>query len=111
MCEKNKARCKEYYRRNKEKQKAAIKARVQLVRDKFLDYLQEHPCVDCGESDPVVLEFDHISDDKAYNISRLLSGYSWDKVLVEMNKCEVVCCNCHRRRTSQRNGSYRLARA
>ena len=74
---------------------------------RLLEYLLEHPCVDCGETDHVVLEFDHLRD-KAYNVSRLLLGYSWSRILEEIKKCEVVCCNCHRRRTFSRQGAWRI---
>jgi L-lysine 2,3-aminomutase len=69
-------------------------------------YLLEHPCVDCGNDDPVVLEFDHLRD-KTYDISRLMSGWPWSTILAEIEKCEVVCANCHRRRTYARAGSAR----
>jgi hypothetical protein len=38
------------------------------------DFLIQHPCVDCGEPDPVVLDFDHVGDDKTANISYLLNS-------------------------------------
>ncbi len=72
-----------------------------------IDYLRHHPCVDCGESDIVVLEFDHLRD-KLMDVSVLCrGGYSLEKVKHEIAKCEVVCANCHRRRTAKRAGSYR----
>lgn len=72
-----------------------------------IDYLRHHPCVDCGENDIVVLEFDHLRD-KLMDVSVLCrGGYSLGKVQLEIAKCEVVCANCHRRRTAKRAGSYR----
>lgn len=72
---------------------------------RILDYLRAHPCVDCGERDPVVLDFDHLRD-KVKNISAMLR-HRWDAVLAEIDKCEVVCANCHRRRTARRANSFR----
>jgi len=76
-------------------------------RRRILEYLLEHPCVDCGEADPIVLEFDHLRD-KTRNVSQLLLGYSWARIMQEIEKCEVVCCNCHRRRTFIRQGAWRV---
>lgn len=72
----------------------------------LLEYFASHPCVDCGETDPVVLEFDHLRD-KSFNIGNKLTNYSWASIVAEIEKCEVVCANCHKRRTSSRRGSNR----
>ena len=80
-------------------------ARHQLI----LEYLLDHPCVDCGETDPVVLEFDHLRDKRA-NVSALL-GARLASLLAEIEKCDVVCANCHRRRTAARGGYYRFLNA
>jgi hypothetical protein len=74
----------------------------------LIDYFRTHPCADCGESDPVVLEFDHQSD-KLFCISQGLRDRSWQSVLDEIAKCEVVCANCHRRRTARRRNHTRAA--
>ena len=52
---------------------------------------------------------DHL-DAKAesFNISHALPYRGWQSILDEIEKCEVVCANCHRRRTATRNGHMRL---
>jgi hypothetical protein len=75
------------------------------------DYLSTHPCVDCGESDPVVLEFDHRNpEEKTANVSALCSSSSIKKIEKEITKCEVRCANCHRRKTANQFGWYSFLR-
>lgn len=75
---------------------------------RIIEYLSKHPCVDCGESDPVVLDFDHVGDDKTANISYLLSMVAgWERLAGEINKCEVRCANCHRGKTAREQGWHK----
>jgi hypothetical protein len=73
----------------------------------LIEYFKGHPCVDCGEDDPVVLEFDHLGE-KLFDIGREIHNRGWQSILDEIEKCEVVCANCHRRRTARRRGALRL---
>lgn len=80
------------------------------ARDYIWNYLSSHPCVDCGEDDVIVLEFDHREpSEKAYTISQTLH-VSIDKLSAEIAKCDVRCANCHRRRTQNQFGSWKLQR-
>jgi hypothetical protein len=72
----------------------------------LIEFFRTHPCVDCGETDPLVLEFDHLGD-KRFTISHNFSGRNWQSILKEMEKCDVVCANCHRRRTARQFGHLR----
>lgn len=76
----------------------------------MLCYLSVHPCVDCGEDDLIVLEFDHVRGNKSGNVSELArKGCSSKKLQKEIAKCEIRCCNCHRRKTLSRlEKSYRV---
>jgi hypothetical protein len=77
--------------------------------DRILEYLRNHPCVDCGEADPLVLEFDHRDRSiKRLAISAMLSRFGWAEIEREIDKCDVRCANCHRRRTALQLG-YRKA--
>lgn len=99
-----------YYPSNKDKwkdTKVNKKRQVKANRQKFLEILMISKCTDCGNDDIRVLEFDHLAD-KRENVTKLISyGYSWDSIQKEIAKCEVVCCNCHRIRTIEREQSYR----
>jgi hypothetical protein len=78
-------------------------------REYVINYLNNHPCIDCGERDVVVLQFDHISGDKRREISHLVgNGYSIETIQKEIDKCQVVCANCHTKRTAKQFGYYRF---
>lgn len=63
---------------------------------------KDGPCTDCGERHPAVaMDFDHVSGEKLLAVSRLKSA-SVARVLAELEKCELVCANCHRIRTHMR---------
>jgi NAD-dependent dihydropyrimidine dehydrogenase PreA subunit len=101
---------KEHYAANRQRyidQAAVVTRRRRLERTHYLlEFFESHPCVDCGETDPVVLEFDHVGE-KSFNIGSVLSNLKWETILAEIEKCEVVCANCHRRRTARRRGALR----
>jgi hypothetical protein len=76
-----------------------------------LSILAVTPCVDCGEADPVVLDFDHIGE-KTRNVSRLVSiEAGLDRLRREIDECEVRCANCHRRQTAARGQHFRFRSA
>jgi hypothetical protein len=106
-------RSKKYYQDNKEKHKKVIyernKRAILVNRQKIFDYYKLNPCIDCGETDPIVLEFDHKDDvDKKDNVSNLVSnGSSWKMIEKEIEKCDVRCANCHRKRTAIQFGWYK----
>ena len=106
---------KEWYGRNQSLHKARVRVtdrkRRRVLQERMLQYLTDHPCVDCGEPDVVVLQFDHVRGNKSANIAKMLrKRQSWDTILEEIEKCEVRCANCHARRTAKQFGWYRLAR-
>ena len=100
----------EHYLANRQRYIDRAKRRANSVAEEWaiflVEYFRENPCADCGETDPLVLEFDHLRD-KAFNISKGLRDRSRQSVLDEIAKCEVVCANCHRRRTAHRRGHVR----
>lgn len=102
-----------YYLANKEQRKRnrLNGDRRNLLRNaQFVwDYLRGHPCVDCGEGDPVVLEFDHKDDcEKIASISDMVrQRFSLKRLEAEISKCDVRCANCHRRRTAKQFGWHK----
>ena len=91
-----------------EKWAAQKLARREQVQSYLVQYLRSHPCVDCGETDIVVLDFDHVTGVKITDVGAMLSqGWGLDAIKTEITKCEVRCANDHRRVTAQRAGTWR----
>lgn len=76
------------------------------IRRKIQAYLKEHPCIDCGNNDIEVLEFDHRDASiKEFQIGNAIRrAISWKRIQLEIEKCDIRCANCHRKRTRQQLG-------
>lgn len=95
-----------YYLRNHDEHIADVSANKAAYttrnREVILSHLLEHPCVDCGEADLRVLDFDHVRGSKRREVGRMASApFSEVMLRSEIVKCEVRCVNCHRRRTRE----------
>jgi hypothetical protein len=107
------ARGRSHYAQNREyylhKARARNRQTTLTVKKWILDYLATHPCVDCGNSDIRVLEFDHRDRlEKTAHVSVLVTtGYSLQTVQNEVDKCDVRCANCHSIRTREQRGWWR----
>lgn len=93
--EKTREYAKKYYAENKEEMIArAVKHRKSIKR-KILEFKLLHPCK-CGESHPAALDFHHKDGDKEFCISDAIrNGYAWNRIELEIEKCVVICRNCH----------------
>lgn len=89
----------------KEKTKERTIRRRTIQKRKLWDIKEKSGCVDCGEKYPhYMLDFDHVPGfEKIGNVADIVSNYSWEKGMKELEKCQVVCANCHRIRTYIRN--------
>lgn len=97
-------RKREYYLLKAARQR---KTHIKQIKQLVYDYLKAHPCVDCGESNPVCLEFDHVRGNKHKAISTMItSAASIAALMAEIGKCEVRCANCHRKKTAQQQQWY-----
>lgn len=89
--------------RNREQERERHRAKRAALKLAAIAYLGGQ-CLDCGFSDlsrPEVFDFDHLSD-KVDNIADLINKKGWDALVAELDKCELVCSNCHRTRTKKR---------
>jgi hypothetical protein len=97
----------EYHRSRRVSGRAIRRAAAERGRRHVASILAQAACVDCGLHDPVVMEFDHVGE-KRSNVARLLgNGASPRRLDEEIARCDIVCVNCHRRRTARRGGHRR----
>jgi hypothetical protein len=71
-------------------------------KTQFLAELKDRPCLDCGgKFPPECMDFDHVRGEKLFGVGTgVTKGYA--TILAEIEKCEIVCANCHRIRTKSR---------
>jgi hypothetical protein len=102
---------KNWYESHKEEHQDNVHARKRRLRDEAREwvyqYLLTHPCESCGESDPRVLEFHHLSH-KDRAVSELIAGgYPIARISSELSHCQVLCANCHSKLTMEERGWFR----
>lgn len=113
----NRESSRRYYARNREHHISVIRARTDAQRERnreFLSqYLAGHPCVDCGNTDLRVLDFDHRPGAKKRDTVMQLvrDGHSVTTIVTEIEKCDVRCRNCHAIVTYARMGGSWRSRA
>lgn len=108
----SRARSKKYYLENHDKHIKNIirrnKEQETRIKTWVASYLRNNNCVDCNENNIVVLEFDHLKN-KEFNISTMIHRrFSILRIKKEIEKCEVVCANCHRIRTAKQYNYWKL---
>jgi hypothetical protein len=102
-CARERARAYEHAKRirgihkNPSPTKTRIRARINEIK-------LERGCADCGyRAHPAALDFDHLpGSEKRHPVAWLISRNRLEDALAEIEKCEVVCANCHRVRTATR---------
>jgi hypothetical protein len=98
---------KNHYNRNRGYYLEKVQKRNKLLRQEVLSYIEKYllnnPCIDCGETNPVVLEFDHKGEIPKFRaVSSLIRArFPLEKVKKEVEKCNVRCANCHRKKTAR----------
>jgi hypothetical protein len=105
-----KIRGREYYHKNHNRQLNLAINRTRKYLNAGLTFLAKEknkPCVDCGKYfPPWVMDFDHKDKKlKFANVAWLRRFHDLAKVKKEIEKCEIVCANCHRNRTFKLSGN------
>lgn len=101
----HKIAAKTHYHENQKKYYERVKSFKMANRIKMYQYLSDKQCIDCGNPDPLVLDFDHQDGkQKERGIAEMLRKNCWEKILKEIAKCEIRCSNCHRIKTAKELG-------
>lgn len=91
--------------------RAASKRHRDRVAHIIWSYKAAHPCIDCGEADTIVLDFDHVTGEKKGTINQMKNrDMPLERIIEEIEKCEIRCANCHRRATYRRMAARRNER-
>lgn len=86
---------KQHYENNKEYYRLKSKNAARKTIMRVLELKSKHGC-ECGENNPLLLDFHHINgDDKLFSIAQMRL-YSWSRILSEIKKCVIMCIKCHR---------------
>lgn len=106
--EKQKIAQRESYLRKKAEYRLKDKVRRRKTRQIYYDYLLTLSCEECGENHPACLDFDHIDPTTKVGkgVGSLVRTNVWNKVKEEIDKCRVLCANCHRKRTAEQFDWY-----
>lgn len=98
----NKTKSHDHYINNRQKYVDRNRERIHELMKFVFDFQKERGCADCPEKDPVVLDFDHIDDNKVMGVSQMVHrGKSLENIKKEIDKCEIRCSNCHRKKTAK----------
>ena len=88
---------KDWYDMNKENRRKHIKERKFKIYEEVANFKSINKCKICKESNPVALDFHHLSD-KKFEISKVSSSRcSFKHIMNEISKCILLCANCHRK--------------
>lgn len=89
------------------KQAAPNRRKRRELRRLILEEYRRRSCVDCGEADPLKLQFDHVRGEKTRSVADMVSRMcSWKRIKQEIEKCEARCASCHQRKTALERGWY-----
>lgn len=93
----------DHYRKNKTKYLESNNNRRKILKSVVNEIKQNTPCTDCNIQYPYyVMDFDHLSD-KENLITYFVRNNNKTGLMKEIAKCDIVCSNCHRQRTFDRN--------
>jgi len=98
----NKPYFQQYYREHTAVMKANARRQRKKMRRIVVEF-KRRPCMDCGvQYAPWIMQCDHVRGQKVGDITTMMNARGVQHLLAELEKCEVVCANCHAERTHRR---------
>jgi hypothetical protein len=87
----------EYFKKNIKIELQTRKNYANKQKQKYIEYKKTLSCHNCNDNRWYVLDFHHKNDNKEFDVGNMGAGrFAWKTVLKEIEKCEVLCANCHR---------------
>lgn len=82
---------------------------LECIHEYVANYLKNHPCIKCGTNNILVLEFHHLNQsEKRLEVSIMIQQrWSIKTIAKEIDKCVVLCGNCHRRITAKQGNTFK----
>ena len=94
--ERNPNAFREWVAGNRERKRQGNAQSRRRSRERFYAWKSTLACSQCGESHPAAIDFHHRNPEgKSFEIAKYVES-SWEKLMEEAGKCEVLCSNCHR---------------
>jgi hypothetical protein len=85
-----------HYLKNKEKYRSSEKKVEQDRQERFRQYKATLSCEKCGGAHPAFIQFHHRDPSaKKANIARVAAAWPWERLMKEIEKCDILCANCH----------------
>lgn len=98
--------------KSKPHRKQQLKAWTKIYQEKaetfVYNFLKNNPCSQCGETNILTLQFDHLRDKKFEIGIAVTQGYSLKSIEQEISKCQVLCANCHSIKTAHQLNNWKL---
>jgi hypothetical protein len=89
---------KAHYKKNRAYYSCKARKRETSNYTRIMQLKHEVGCKECGESHPACLDFHHRDPSiKEFTISSKIQGFSWSRLIKEIEKCDILCANCHRK--------------
>jgi len=86
-----------WYANNKESEKKYVSSRKNKIRTWLAECKCNLSCSKCGEKHPAIIDFHHKGKKESAIADMVNNGISIEKIKKEINECEVLCANCHRK--------------